>query len=150
MTDPSRPKRILFLCVANSARSQLAEGLAKNLFGLHAIVESAGSKPSGIVHPMAVAVMNEIGLDIARQKSKAVEDLPPDFLNTLNISITLCSEEVCPDLPNRALRLHWPLPDPAAVQRSEMEEEFRFTRDQIRNLLIELGSKLGIPPAKNP
>src|SRR3989338_3764715 len=133
----SRPKtNILFMCVANSARSQLAEGLAKQLFGTTAEIHSAGSKPS-TVNPLAVRVLDEIGIDSSRQFSKNVQDLPPKFLEGLDYVITLCAEEVCPIILSKAQRQHWPIRDPAG--RGETEDErlriFRETRHQIQEKL---------------
>src|SRR3989338_483126 len=103
---------ILFMCVANSARSQLAEGLAKAFFGNCAKIESAGSHPSKL-NPFAVQVMKESGIDISRQWSKSTDDLSPGFIVKLDYVITLCAEEVCPVMVSKAKKLHWPLRDPA-------------------------------------
>ena len=89
--------KILFMCVANSARSQLAEGLARSILGSKVEVESAGSYPAKL-NPYAVKAMQEIGLDISKQYSKSVEDLSPKFTVGLNYIITLCAEEVCPTI----------------------------------------------------
>ena len=89
---------ILFLCVANSARSQMAEGLAKSMLGQGHNIQSAGSIPSGEVHPNAVIAMDEIGIDIRDQFSKSTDDLDKDFIDNLDYAITLCAEEVCPVL----------------------------------------------------
>jgi arsenate reductase len=127
--------KILFMCVANSARSQLAEGLATHILAGRAEVQSAGSAPKG-VNPFAVRVLAEIGIDISQSQSKAVIDLSPSFLNGLDCVITLCAEEVCPVLPSpTAKRLHWPLPDPAGHAGSDEEqlERFRLARDTIRS-----------------
>jgi arsenate reductase len=100
--------KILFLCVANSARSQLAEGLAKDLFGDNVWIESAGSEPK-TPNPFAIKVLSEVGIDISKNTSKAVSDLKPAFVFDLHYVITLCAEEVCPVLPSRtAKKLHWP------------------------------------------
>src|SRR3989338_8588325 len=104
--------KLLFLCVANSARSQLAEGLARHLYGPKAQVMSAGSIP-GALNPIAVTVVREIGIDISGHRSKSVDDLPKEFLDRLDAVITLCAEEVCPVVLSRAPKLHWPFPDPA-------------------------------------
>src|SRR5688572_20610946 len=88
----SSPRRLLFLCVANSARSQMAEGLARSMLGAGVQVQSAGSKPSR-VNPYAVEVMREIGIDIEGHFSKSVDDIDPASVDTV---ITLCAEEVCP------------------------------------------------------
>jgi arsenate reductase len=133
----SKPVHILFLCVANSARSQLAEGLAKSIFGSEAIIESAGSEPSGKVQPWAVAVLQEEGIDISKNWSKSTDQLPLGFLANLNYVITLCAEEVCPMLPSKAKRLHWPIKDPASVAEEEKPEAFRRARQEIREKLIE-------------
>jgi arsenate reductase (thioredoxin) len=123
--------KVLFLCVANSARSQLAEGIAKHLFGSSAEVESAGSEPSGKVQPWAVEVLREQGIDISRNFSKSVNQLPPPFLAGLDYVVTLCAEEICPHLPSKAQRLHWPIPDPASALESEKPAAFREARDAI-------------------
>jgi arsenate reductase len=125
-------KRVLFLCVANSARSQMAEGWARQLLGERLSVRSAGSRPTR-VNPLAIEVMREAGVDISAQTSKSVDGIDPA---EIDLVITLCVEEVCPVLPGRVRRLHWPLPDPAAAQAGEGAEQqrarFRGVRDQIR------------------
>lgn len=129
--------RLLFMCVANSARSQLAEGLARAVFP-EADIQSAGSRP-GKLNPYAVAVMREAGLDISKHFSKSTEELPGDFLENLDYVITLCAEEVCPVLVSKAKKLHWPLPDPATkepVPEAEALERFRSARDAIQSRLI--------------
>ncbi len=126
---------ILFLCVANSARSQMAEGLARMMFGDRAIVSSAGSQPSR-VNPYAIEVMTEIGADLTSHASKSVDTIDPASVDTV---ITLCAEEVCPAFLGRARRLHWPIPDPASpdptIPRDEMLRRFRTARDTLRNKL---------------
>lgn len=128
--------KILFMCVANSARSQLAEGVARNLFGDRAEIQSAGSKPSKI-NPFAVQALREIGIDASKQYSKSVDDLPQDLIASLDYVITLCAEEVCPVILSKATKLHWPLPDPAGKGGSDEEQlnRFRATRDEIRKRL---------------
>ena len=130
--------KILFMCVANSARSQLAEGLAREVFP-DAEIASAGSNP-GRLNPLAVSVMREIGIEISNQYSKSVDDLSPKFMMGLDYVITLCAEEVCPRLATEAKRLHWPHPDPAThepIAEAEAVERFRSARDAIRTRLIE-------------
>lgn len=127
--------KILFLCVANSARSQLAHGIAKSMFGKQVQVESAGSVPSGIVQPWAVQVLAEDGIDISENTSKAIEDLPQDFLKDLNFVITLCAEEVCPVMLTKAQRLHWPIPDPANVAEDSKREAFIIAKESIKEKL---------------
>lgn len=122
---------LLFMCVANSARSQMAEGIARSVFGKRAVVESAGSHPAG-VNPLAVKALAEKGIDISAHRSKSVEALSAPFLEQLDYVITLCAEEVCPVLLNPARKLHWPLPDPAAVSGEvEKLEAFRRVRDDL-------------------
>jgi len=127
------PKHILFLCVANSARSQMAEGVARSLAPEGVTVSSAGSVPTQ-VRPQAIEVLREIGIDISSHRSKAVEDVDA---SSVQAGITLCAEEVCPVFLGRAHRLHWGLSDPAAAQGSpdEVLESFRNVRDQLRERL---------------
>ncbi|MDA9033711.1 arsenate reductase ArsC [Gammaproteobacteria bacterium] len=128
---------ILFLCVANSARSQMAEGLAKSMFGKEHNIQSAGSIPSGEVHPSAVIAMDDIGIDIRDQYSKSTDDLDKDFIDNLDYAITLCAEEVCPVLPSKALSLHWMNEDPANDSYSEkqLKTSFSNTRDNLYKLI---------------
>jgi arsenate reductase len=127
------PRGVLFLCVANSARSQLAEGVARSLAAPGVTVWSAGSQPTR-VRPEAIAALAEIGIDISAHRSKAVSEIPADQVDTV---ITLCGEEECPVFLGRARRLHWGLPDPAAVGGSEADraDAFRRTRDELRRRL---------------
>lgn len=126
---------ILFLCVANSARSQMAEGLARSMFGDRAVIQSAGSEPSR-VNPYAIDVMAELGIDLSTHASKSVQTIDPRTVDTV---ITLCAEEVCPVFLGSAKRLHWPIPDPASTDpsltRDQMLERFRTARDTIRSKL---------------
>lgn len=128
---------ILFLCVANSARSQMAEGLAKSMFGKEHNIQSAGSIPSGEVHPSAIIAMDDIGIDIRDQYSKSTDDLDKDFIDNLDYAITLCAEEVCPVLPSKALSLHWMNEDPANDSYSEkqLKTSFSNTRDNLYKLI---------------
>jgi arsenate reductase (thioredoxin) len=130
------PKGILFLCIANSARSQMAEGLGRSLAPLGVTIWSAGSEPTA-VRPEAIAVLQEIGIDIVRQRSKGVAEIPAA---EVDLVVTLCTEEVCPIFLGQAARLHWRLPDPAAVQGSEDERlaAFRGVRDELRRRLRSL------------
>lgn len=126
-------KGILFLCVANSARSQMAEGIAGPLVPPGVSVFSAGSDPTQ-VRPEAIAVLKEIGIDISHFRSKAVAEIPAEEIDTV---ITLCGEEECPLFLGKATRLHWGLPDPASVRGSEDDRlnAFRNTRDELRRRL---------------
>ena len=126
------------MCVANSARSQLAEGLAKQIFP-NAIIESAGSNP-GKLNPYAVKVMKENQIDISQQYSKSMDELSPQFIVGLDYIITLCAEEVCPTMVSKAKKLHWPLPDPASKEQlaeNVMLQRFRVARDSINEKLQE-------------
>ena len=127
------PRGVLFLCVANSARSQLAEGIARSLAPAGVAVWSAGSQPTR-VRPEAIATLAEIGIDITAHRSKSVSEIPADQVDTV---ITLCGEEECPVFLGRARRVHWGLPDPAGVGGSEADraEAFRRTRDELRRRL---------------
>jgi protein-tyrosine-phosphatase len=121
---------ILFLCVANSARSQMAEGIARSLVPPGIGVWSAGSNPR-MVRPEAIAVLREIGIHISGYRSKGIPEIPAAKIDTV---ITLCAEEVCPLFFGKAERLHWPLPDPAAVEGPEETRlaAFREIRDELR------------------
>ena len=132
-------KGILFLCVANSARSQLAEGIARFMAPEGVTVWSAGSRPTQ-VRPEAMAVLEEIGIDISAHRSKAVSEIPADQVDTV---ITLCAEEECPLFLGKATRLHWGLPDPAAVQgdKEDRLNAFRATRDELRRRLAVVFGK---------
>ena len=128
---------ILFLCVANSARSQMAEGLAKSMFGKEHNIQSAGSIPSGEVHPNAVIAMDDIGIDIRDQYSKSTDDLDKDFIDNLDYAITLCAEEVCPVINSNAKKLHWLNADPDNKNYSELElkNSFKIARENIFKLI---------------
>jgi arsenate reductase len=133
--------RVLILCTGNSARSQMAEGLLRHEAGDRFEVYSAGMKPS-TVRPEAIAVMNEIGIDISGHRSKSVDEFsgrPFDYV------ITVCdnARESCPIFPGTAKRLHWSFEDPAAVQGSEEERmaAFRNIRDQIHSRLAEFSGE---------
>jgi arsenate reductase len=130
-------KGILFLCVANSARSQMAEGLGRMILGEGTPVMSAGSEPS-VVNPYAVEVMGELGVDLRAHYSKSVQTIDPRSVGTV---ITLCAEEVCPVFLGKARRIHWPIPDPASADptltRDELLTRFRSARDTIRARLQE-------------
>ena len=140
----TRPLSLLFLCVANSARSQMAEGLARQLFPGWRI-QSAGSRPTR-VNPYALEVLAEQGIDATGQRSKAVQDIDPA---TVDVVITLCAEEVCPLFLGRAERLHWPIPDPAsedpALTPENLRERFRSGRDDLRRRLEAFGAERRTP-----
>ena len=137
------PKRLLLLCVANSARSQMAEGWARELLGDVMTVQSAGSRP-GQVNPYAVEVMKEVGIELSAHQSKSVEGIDPASVDTV---ITLCAEEVCPVFLGKATRLHWAIPDPASqapLSRELLLERFRSARDELKARL-EAWRSAGFP-----
>ncbi len=131
------PKHVLFLCVANSARSQLGEGIGRSLAPGDVRISSAGSAPTS-VRPQAVEVLQEIGIDITGHRSTGLDEVE----RPVDAVITLCAEEVCPVWLEDARRLDWALPDPAGVEGSEEQqlEAFRAVRDE---LLMRLGVLFG-------
>ncbi|MCA1773490.1 MAG: arsenate reductase ArsC, partial [Halomonas sp.] len=136
-------KKIVFLCVANSARSQMAEALARELLPQHVEVLSAGSAPSRI-NPYAVTVTEELGIDMSQQYAKNIEDVDTKDVDTV---ITLCAEEVCPTFFGNVKRLHWPMTDPSAGSNDEAEilERFRTVRDQLKQRILVLNELLSVP-----
>jgi arsenate reductase len=133
-----KPKIIVFLCTANSCRSQMAEGFARRFAPAGTAIYSAGTEPKS-VHPHAIKVMGEAGIDISNQASKSVDDIP---LESADVVVTLCGEaaESCPAPTRNAGRLHWPLPDPASAQGDEeaILNTFRSVRDDIRARVRQL------------
>ena len=130
-----KPPAILILCTGNSCRSHLAEGILRNALGESFRVESAGSKPAGYVHPLAIKVMNEIGIDISAHHSKHLDRFLDDRVETV---ITVCgnADQVCPIFPGQVNRHHWGFDDPAHATGSEDEQlaVFRRVRDEIRRV----------------
>ncbi len=137
------PKHLLFLCVANSARSQMAEGIARRLAPAGVRVSSAGSEPSR-VNPFAIQALAEIGIDASGHRSEGTDDVAVrverDETPPVDAVITLCAEEVCPVWLHDAARAHWPHPDPAGVAGSDEEilESFRTVRDELIHKLETL------------
>ena len=127
---------ILFLCVANSARSQMAEGLARATAPAGYGFLSAGSEP-GALNPLAVQALAEQGIDISHHRAEGLPDIPLAEVDTI---VTLCAEEVCPVAPGNVRRVHWPLPDPGRVRGSEAEQlaAFREVRDRLKELVPSL------------
>jgi thioredoxin type arsenate reductase len=130
-----RQKAILFLCVGNSARSQMAEGIARRAAPRGVRVFSAGSRPGGL-NPLAVTAMSEIGIDISGHVSKEIKTIPGD---EIDVVVFLCAEEVCPIFPARVQRIHWPLPDPAAV-RGRQEKRMAAFRRVRTELHLRIGA----------
>ena len=126
---------VLVLCTGNSCRSHLAEGFLRGASKGAFHVASAGSKPAGYVHPLAIKAMAEVGLDISGHTSKHLNE----FLNqNVETVITVCgkADQVCPMFPGQVNRHHWPFDDPAHATGSEVEqmEVFRRARDEIRKV----------------
>lgn len=128
-TKPS----VLILCTGNSCRSHLAEGILRAAAGDILTVHSAGSKPAGYVHPLALRVMQEIGIDLAAHTSKHMNEFLTAQIETV---ITVCgnADQACPVFPGQVNRHHWPFDDPAHATGSEEEilAVFRRVRDEIR------------------
>jgi len=141
---------VLFLCVANSARSQMAEGLARDLFGDAVRVQSAGSEPSR-VNPFAIRAMAELDIDLGTHHSKSAQTIDREHVDLV---ITLCAEEVCPVFLSGAPRIHWPLQDPDRKHEDLSDEErlqyFRLARDQIRSRLEVLAALRDVPEGPEP
>jgi arsenate reductase (thioredoxin) len=136
---------LLFLCVQNSARSQIAEGLSRSMatsLGRSDVTTySAGSRPA-FVRPQAIEVMAEDGIDLSGHASTSIDDLPIAIAD-IDYVITLCAEEVCPVLPGATTQLAWPIPDPAGHEDEPWEaqlERFRTARESIRARLAEFFS----------
>lgn len=126
---------VLILCTANSSRSQMAEAFLRAAAKGRFEVASAGSKPAGCVHPLAIKVMREVGIDISGNRSKHLSE----FLNRpVETVITVCgiAHEACPVFPGQSNRYHWPFLDPAGATGSDEEKlaVFRRVRDQIRQV----------------
>ncbi|MFM8471438.1 MAG: arsenate reductase ArsC [Limisphaerales bacterium] len=123
---------VLILCTGNSCRSHLAEGLLRQFAGDILEVASAGSRPAGYVHPLAIQVMREAGVDIAAHTSKHVNDFLSRKVETV---ITVCgnADQACPVFPGQVNRHHWPFDDPAHATGTEAEQlaVFRRVRDEI-------------------
>lgn len=136
--------KVLVLCTANSARSQMAEGLLRAMAGERVVVHSAGTRATA-VNPYAVRAMAEVGIDISGHFSKTLDrflDQPFDYV------ITVCDHvaEQCPIFPGKAERIHWGLNDPAAVEGEDAEELLAFiqVRDQLRKLFADWLTSLGV------
>src|ERR1700739_429366 len=136
-------KRVLILCTGNSARSQMAEGLLRHDAGAKFEVESGGTKPS-FVRPEAIAVMQEIGIDIREHHSKQVDEFSGQAFEYV---ITVCdnARESCPVFFGDAQKMHPSFQDPTAVVGSENErlDQFRRVRDQLREYLREFSINAG-------
>ncbi|MBI5595746.1 MAG: arsenate reductase ArsC [Elusimicrobia bacterium] len=126
--------RILFVCVENSCRSQMAEGFAREFGGARVEVYSAGSRPSGKVNPTAVAVLREHGIDISKNASKAVSDLPATGWDYV---VTMGCGDACPFVPAKA-RLDWKIPDPKNLPLAEFRKVADLVASEVRRLLEDV------------
>jgi arsenate reductase len=136
MTAPEGKLRALILCTGNSARSQMAEGLLRHIGGTRFEAFSAGTKPVG-VNPLAIEAMREIGIDISTQRSKSVAEFAGQEFATV-VSVCDNAAEQCPIFPGAPQRVHWSLPDPAAVSGTEEEKlgAFRRVRDELERRIL--------------
>lgn len=132
-TNAQPPRRVLVLCTGNSARSQMAEGLWNRLSGGGWAASSAGSRPAGYVHPLAVEVMAELGIDISANESKSIDRFAGE---EFDLAVTVCdnAREACPVIPGAKRMEHWSFDDPAAAEGTEEQrrQRFREIRDAIR------------------
>lgn len=138
---------IYFICTGNSARSQMAEGWADHMAHGRARIASGGLEPAAAVHPLATAVMAEVGIDIRHHTSKPIAETT---LNQATVVITLCgdAQDRCPVTPPHVQRLHWPLPDPARATGTDPERltVFRSVRDDLRKRIERLLSEMRLMP----
>ena len=132
---PMKPT-VLILCTGNSCRSQMAEGLLGSIAGDSLKVVSAGSKPAGYVHPLAVRVMQEIGIDISGHRSKPLDEFLRQPVETV-ISVCGNADEACPVFPGQLNRHHWAFDDPAQAAGTGEEQlaVFRRVRDEMKRVL---------------
>ena len=136
-----KTKSILFLCTGNSCRSQMAEGFARALFSKEWKIYSAGTRPIG-VHPLTIEVMKEIGINISKQYSKAIEDIPHEKIDYV---VTLCGDarDICPVFSGAVAREHWPIEDPIRdIGKPDVMDSFRRVRDEIKSRVEDLFTKL--------
>jgi arsenate reductase len=133
------PLRIAFICVENSCRSQMAEGWARALGGAAVEAYSAGSRPSGVVNPRAIAFMAEAGIDISRSASKSLDELPP---GEFDAAVTMGCGDACPML-RAARRIDWQVPDPKHLDDDQFRAVRDSIRDRVRALLAELAAARG-------
>jgi len=139
MEEKAKPL-ILILCTGNSCRSHIAEGILQEVAGDVLNVQSAGSDPAGFVHPLAVTVLADIGIDISGNSSKHMNEFLSSEVETV---ITVCdnADQACPSFPGQANRHHWPFPDPAKAEgtKEEIRKTFEKVRDDIRRVFTDYG-----------
>ena len=137
-------KNVLVLCTGNSARSQMAEGIINHLLAGSWRAVSAGTKPVGYVHPLAIYVMSELGIDIAGHHSKSTDEFRGQRFDQI---ITVCDNaagEACPFWPGKPVSAHWGVPDPAAVEGSE-EQRLKAFKDAALILRRRIELFLSLP-----
>ena len=139
MEEEAKPL-ILILCTGNSCRSHMAEGILREVAGDVLNVQSAGSAPTGSVHPLAILTLGDIGIDISSHTSKHMNEFLSGNVETV---ITVCdnADQACPTFPGQAYRHHWPFPDPAKAEGAEAEirKVFENVRDDIRSVFTDYG-----------
>ena len=139
MEEKAKPL-ILILCTGNSCRSHIAEGILQEVAGDVLNLQSAGSDPAGFVHPLAVTVLADIGIDISGNSSKHMNEFLSSEVETV---ITVCgnADQACPSFPGQANRHHWPFPDPAKAEgtKEEIRKIFEKVRDDIRRVFTDYG-----------
>ncbi len=140
-TPPKRASNLIFLCVANSARSQIAEALARVSAPEGWEIFSAGSNPR-LMHPLAVEVMSEMDIDISDHRSKSLDDVP---LDDADVVVTLCAEEVCPAIPSGTDHIQWQLLDPVTQGDTVRHQfdAFRATRDDLKTRIDKFWKERG-------
>lgn len=140
-TNPEVKPTVLILCTGNSCRSHLAEGILRAAAGEILNVQSAGSKPAGYVHPLAIQVMKEIGIDISGHHSKHMDEFLKQPVETV---ITVCgsADQACPMFPGQVNRYHWGFDDPAHASGTDAEKlaVFRRVRDEIKRVFDAYGA----------
>ena len=141
--EMATPPTIMVLCTGNSCRSHMGEGFLRAACNGSATIVSAGSKPVGYVHPLAIQVMAEAGIDVSTHTSKSMND----FLEgQVDVVISVCgnADQVCPTFPGQTARYHWPFDDPAHATGTEEEilAEFRRVRDEIKVKFTLYGEQL--------
>ena len=133
---------VLILCTGNSCRSHMAEGILKSVAGENLNVQSAGSKPAGYVHPLAIKALGEIGIDISSNSSKHMNEFLEQDVETV---ITVCgnADQACPVYPGQVNRFHWPFFDPAKAEGSEEDiyEKFKTVRNEIQKVFTDYGKE---------
>jgi protein-tyrosine-phosphatase len=133
--EPMDKKRLLFVCIENSNRSQMSQAFAKILGGDRVEAYSAGSRPSGIVNPKAIASMKELGYDLSKHDSKSLEDIPDIEYDAV---VTMGCGDACPFVKAKR-REDWQIPDPKHMEPEEFRRVRDFIKEKTKGLLAELG-----------